>query len=88
MKRELRRVTEERDIPKIVGPSCTDLTNSRTSKMARNPDIVNALTAILLHAEAIRRRSTEQERAEVSESASHITFNARRIWRALEAAPK
>lgn len=56
--------------------------------MVRTPDIVNALTAILLHAEAIRRRSTEQERAEVSDSASHITCNARRILRALEAAPK
>jgi len=56
--------------------------------MARSADIVNALTAILLHAEAIRRRSTEQERAEVSESASYIICNARRIWRALEATPK
>lgn len=56
--------------------------------MARTPDIVNALTAILLHAEAIRRRSTEQERAEISESACCITCNARRIWRALKAAPR
>lgn len=51
--------------------------------MTRSTDIVNALTAILLHAEAIQQRSVEQDRTEVMDSAIHIASNATRIWHVL-----
>jgi hypothetical protein len=48
--------------------------------------IADALTAILLHAEAIRRRSAGMggEETETVSSARHIAGNAQLAWNALE----
>lgn len=54
------------------------------SDMDRSIDIVNALTAILLHAEAIKQRSAGDDLIEISQSATHIVLNTKRVWRALE----
>lgn len=50
----------------------------------------NALTAILLHAEAIQRRATggNCNDVEIAASARHIARNARRAWEAIEAAAR
>jgi hypothetical protein len=53
--------------------------------MDRNVEIANALTAILLHAESIRRRA-KQDQTEVGASAAHIILNAKRVWRTLTVA--
>lgn len=49
-------------------------------------EAANALTAILLHAEAIQRRATgaSGNDAEIAASARHIARNARRAWKAIE----
>lgn len=55
---------------------------------ADNPErqIANALTAILLHAEAIRRRSAGMgsEEAEIVSSTRHIISSAKHAWTALD----
>lgn len=47
--------------------------------------VANALTAILLHAEAIRRRSADMgsERTEIVSSVRHIVSSAKQAWNAL-----
>lgn len=58
------------------------------SRLVTNPprEIINGLTAILLHAEAIRRRSASRElpSSEIADSAMHIANDARRISHILE----
>ncbi len=48
--------------------------------------VANALTSILLHAEAIRRRSAGMgsEETEIASSARHIVSSAKQAWNALE----
>lgn len=47
--------------------------------------VANALTAILLHAEAIRRRSADmgREQTEIVSSVHHIVSSAKQAWNAL-----
>ena len=53
-----------------------------TYPMDRSTEIANALTAILLDAEAIRRRAG-CDKVDVSVSAAHIIRNAKRVWQSL-----
>jgi len=49
--------------------------------------IVNAITAILLHAEVVRRQADGAD--DIAVSSGHIADNARRLWRVLgEANPR
>lgn len=43
--------------------------------------VVNAITAILLHAEAVRRQADSAD--DIAVSSGHIADNARRLWRVL-----
>jgi hypothetical protein len=51
-------------------------------------EIANALTAILLHAEAIRLRSNRaaSQASNIASSATQIRSHAERVWRVLEEA--
>lgn len=53
-----------------------------------NAEIANAMTAILLHSEAIRQHMVRGTDApcNVDDSTRHIVCNARRIWASLGAA--
>lgn len=50
--------------------------------------IANSITAVLLHAEAIRRhsRALDKPSEEINISAEHIICNAMQVWNALEGA--
>lgn len=66
----------------------TDRTASFSDPGVSVRHVANALTAILLHAEAIQRRSPGMTGAEVeiAASARHIVLSAKGVWDCFEAA--
>lgn len=78
------------DVDEMYGGLSEDC-GSRRREMARgtNPlrsEVANAVTAILLHAEAIRRHTADRgiDQAEAAASAQHIAVAAKRLWDVLE----
>lgn len=71
--------------PRDAGGPCGDQDREPAACHVRG-QVANALTAILLHAEAIRRWSAKHgaTETEIVESARQIATNAGRVWAALD----
>lgn len=77
------RHPESRKAHDLPTPNVTHTADARPRvTTVKNPsiEVANALTAILLHAEAIQRRSAANGHAEIMRSASQIALTAQRIW--------
>ena len=87
--RRARLSPVERQSAAAAEPSDRALQGEPLQSEARRAraSVANAATAILLHAEAIRRRVTHVERDmdEVLASLEHVAANAHRLWAEFEA---